>query len=64
MHDLLQTDHRKGPLIEKASDWILEITEFRNWYGAETQLLWIKGDHGKGKTMMATTVIDELSYRL
>ena len=73
MHDLLQIDpgvdkdtivHRKGPLLEEASDWVLKATEFRNWYDADTQVLWIKGDPGKGKTMMAITVIDELSRRL
>ena len=74
MHNLPQTDprndkdeivHRKGPLLEEASDWILETPEFRNWYyGADAQLLWIKGNPGKGKTMMAIALIDELSRRL
>ena len=49
----------------EASDWVLKTTEFCNWYdGADTQLLWIKGDPGKGKTMMAIALIDELSHRI
>ena len=74
MSSLRQTDPRpdkariaalKGGLRKEASNWILESTEFRNWYsGADPQLLWIKGDPGKGKTMMAIALIEELSDRL
>ena len=74
MCDLLQRDpravkgdilHHKDDLLNEASDWVLETTEFRNWYdGADTQLLWIKGNPGKGKTMMAIVLINELSHRL
>ena len=56
--------HDKDDLINEASDWVLQTPEFRNWYnGADTQLLWIKGDPGKGKTMMAIALINELSRR-
>ena len=56
--------HDKDDLLNEASDWVLETREFRTWYDhADTQLLWIKGDPGKGKTMMAIALIDELSRR-
>ena len=57
--------HQKDDLLTEASDWVLDTSEFHDWYdGADTRLLWIKGDPGKGKTMMAATLIDELSHRL
>ena len=74
MSSLRQTDpwadkdeilYRKGPLRKEYSNWVLETTELCSWYGnPDTQLLWIKGDPGKGKTMMAIALIDELSHRL
>ena len=74
MHYLRQTDaradkdrilHQKDGLLKEASNWVLETKGFCDWYeDADTQLLWIKGDPGKGKTMMAIALIDELSHRL
>ena len=52
-------------MLEGACNWVLETPQFHNWYdGADTQLLWVKGDPGKGKTMMAIALINELSRRL
>ena len=74
MQNLRQTDpradkdrilHQKDDLLKEASEWVLETTEFCGWYDrADTQLLWIKGDPGKGKTMMAIALVNELSRRL
>ena len=74
LRNLRQTDPRtdkarilsdKDKLLKEASDWALETQEFRDWYDrADTQLLWIKGNPGKGKTMMAIALIDELSHRI
>lgn len=42
--------------------WILEHADFNQWrYGRESRLLWIKGDPGKGKTMLLCGIIDELT---
>ena len=52
-------------MLEETSKWVLDTTEFCDWYdGADSQLLWIKGDPGKGKTMMAIALINELFRRL
>lgn len=51
----------KGCLFPGASNWILDSDDFRRWHDAdEARLLWIKGDPGKGKTMLMTTVVEEL----
>lgn len=41
--------------------WIFEHPDFLQWCeGEQTHLLWIKGDPGKGKTMLLCGIIDEL----
>jgi hypothetical protein len=70
MQDLHLTDPRndkkriedtKGGLLEDSYHWILENAGFRQWRDDEnSRLLWIKGDPGKGKTMLLCGIIDEL----
>lgn len=51
----------KGGLLEDAYKWVLGNAEFKRWcYQQESQLLWIKGDPGKGKTMLLCGIINEL----
>jgi hypothetical protein len=71
MSDLCITDpHEDKKRIEQDKDgllrdsyrWILENPEFQQWYtDLDSRLLWIKGDPGKGKTMLLCRVIDELN---
>ncbi|CVK96738.1 related to vegetatible incompatibility protein HET-E-1 [Fusarium mangiferae] len=70
LRDLRETDPRddksrieetKGGLLENAYRWILQNDKFQEWYNAtQSQLLWIKGDPGKGKTMLLCGLINEL----
>ncbi|KAJ4011096.1 hypothetical protein NW766_007729 [Fusarium irregulare] len=70
LRDLRETDPRddktriqetKGGLLEDAYRWILENHQFQEWHNAShSQLLWIKGDPGKGKTMLLCGLINEL----
>jgi len=70
LSDLLLTDPRddiqriadtKGGLFEGASNWILGHADFRRWrHTDEARLLWIKGDPGKGKTMLLIAIVREL----
>ncbi|KAG9228279.1 heterokaryon incompatibility protein-domain-containing protein [Amylocarpus encephaloides] len=51
----------KGGLLEDSYRWILENPEFKQWHSAQqSPLLWIKGDPGKGKTMLLCGIINEL----
>ncbi|CAM1509539.1 Fc.00g032780.m01.CDS01 [Cosmosporella sp. VM-42] len=69
LRDLQLTDPRKdkkriqeskGGLLEDCYHWILEHEGFQQFIkDPESRLLWIKGDPGKGKTMLLCGIIDE-----
>lgn len=70
IHDLRQTDPRddkkrivdtKGGLLEGSYRWVLDHSSFKQWRSdPRGRLLWIKGDPGKGKTMLLCGAIEEL----
>ncbi|RSL86770.1 hypothetical protein CDV31_016354 [Fusarium ambrosium] len=70
LKDLRETDPRddktrieatKGGLLRDSYRWILDHDDFQQWHNdPQSQLLWIKGDPGKGKTMLLCGIIDEL----
>ncbi|KAF3073766.1 hypothetical protein CFAM422_004130 [Trichoderma lentiforme] len=50
----------KGPLLKESFSWILEHEDFNKWrHTKESGCLWIKGDPGKGKTMLLCGVIED-----
>jgi hypothetical protein len=52
---------RKGPLLRDSCRWILAHEDFKRWYCTEKAgVFWIKGDPGKGKTMLLCGTIEEL----
>jgi hypothetical protein len=52
----------KGGLLGESYRWILDNDDFKQWrYKQHSQLLWIKCDPGRGKTMLLCGVIDELT---
>ena len=60
-HDKSRIEHTKGGLLKDSYSWILRNPEFRQWADSHrSQLLWVKGDPGKGKTMLLCGIIDEL----
>ncbi|KAL6887047.1 hypothetical protein GGI43DRAFT_426073 [Trichoderma evansii] len=70
LKDLHQTDPRddktriqriKGNLLKDSYRWVLNHDDFKQWYdNPQYRLLWIKGDPGKGKTMLLCGIIDEI----
>ncbi|KAM7195031.1 Heterokaryon incompatibility protein (HET) domain containing protein [Rhypophila sp. PSN 637] len=51
----------KGGLLADAYRWVFDNPDFNRWRQlAESRLLWIKGDPGKGKTMLLCGIINEL----
>jgi Cdc6-like AAA superfamily ATPase len=41
--------------------WILKNSDFQQWRNdQQSRLLWIKGDPGKGKTMLLCGIVNEL----
>jgi hypothetical protein len=60
--DKRRIEETKGGLLSDSYRWILENSEFRRWHDdKQSQLLWIRGDPGKGKTMLLCGIIDELN---
>ncbi|QYT06072.1 hypothetical protein H0G86_012939 [Trichoderma simmonsii] len=67
--DKTRIEETKGNLLRDSYCWILEHADFRMWLNdPQCRLLWIKGDPGKGKTMLLCGIINELdklkAYRL
>lgn len=67
--DKTRIEETKGNLLKDSYCWILEHADFKMWLNdPQCRLLWIKGDPGKGKTMLLCGIINELeefkAYRL
>ncbi|KAM0270876.1 hypothetical protein ACHAQH_009277 [Verticillium albo-atrum] len=61
-HDKARIQSTKGGLLEDSYCWILNHADFLSWLDdPQSRLLWIKGDPGKGKTMLLCGIIDELN---
>ncbi|KAL2270488.1 hypothetical protein VTJ83DRAFT_2672 [Remersonia thermophila] len=50
----------KGDPLKAAYKWILVTDEYKEWRDRDGRFLWIRGDPGKGKTMLLCGIIDEL----
>lgn len=61
--DKIRIEMTKGGLLEGSYRWIRDNADFLRWRRGDenSRLLWIKGDPGKGKTMLLCGIIDELS---
>lgn len=59
--DKKRIEASKGSLLRNVYSWVLDNPDYRQWVSDPPhQLLWIKGDPGKGKTMLLCGIIDEL----
>ncbi|KAI9662792.1 MAG: hypothetical protein M1829_006136, partial [Trizodia sp. TS-e1964] len=60
-HDKTRIEQTKGGLLKDSYIWILQNADFQHWRdSSESRLLWIKGDPGKGKTMLLCGIINDL----
>ncbi|EXL69432.1 hypothetical protein FOPG_14612 [Fusarium oxysporum f. sp. conglutinans race 2 54008] len=63
--DKKRIERDKGGLLKDCYSWILYNDNFVQWRDdPEQHLLWIKGDPGKGKTMLLAGLITELEKTL
>ncbi|OQD86920.1 hypothetical protein PENSOL_c082G12047 [Penicillium solitum] len=61
-HDKDRIQNTNGGLLKDSYCWVLDNKEFQQWQdNASNSLLWIRGDPGKGKTMLLCGIIDDLS---
>jgi len=59
--DKTRTEDTKGGLLQESYRWILGHSSFKQWQNDPlSRLLWIKGNPGKGKTMLLCGVMKEL----
>ncbi|KAH0551763.1 hypothetical protein GP486_007019, partial [Trichoglossum hirsutum] len=59
--DKKRIEETKGGLLKDSYHWILKNSDFQEWRTDEqSRLLWIKGDPGKGKTMLLCGIVNEL----
>ncbi|KAL2192736.1 NACHT domain-containing protein [Corynascus similis CBS 632.67] len=60
-HDKTRIEQTKGGLLVDSYRWILDNNDFQRWRDdGQSRLLWIKGDPGKGKTMLLCGILNEL----
>lgn len=59
-NDKIRIEQTKGGLLADAYAWILENDAYKQWSEDFQTLLWIRGDPGKGKTMLLCGIIDQL----
>lgn len=58
--DKARIEETKGGLLRDAYRWVIDHPDFRQWRNGDSRSLWIKGDPGKGKTMLLCGIVDEL----
>ncbi|KFY93175.1 hypothetical protein V500_03860 [Pseudogymnoascus sp. VKM F-4518 (FW-2643)] len=64
-HDKVRIEAGKDPLLEGSCSWVLDDPSFLEWWQVDgPSHLWIRGNAGKGKTMIMISLISELSKRL
>jgi hypothetical protein len=62
--DKKRIEKTKGGLLNDSYRWILKNETFQSWQEDQnSQLLWVKGDPGKGKTMLLCGIINELELQ-
>ena len=60
--DKKRIEETKGGLLQDSYRWILNSDDFQRWRSMDqNRILWIKGDPGKGKTMLLCGIIDEFN---
>jgi hypothetical protein len=60
--DKKRIEETKGGLLRDSYQWIFEHPDLHKWCdNKQGGVLWIKGDPGKGKTMLLCGIIDEMS---
>lgn len=60
-HDKERIQDTKGGLLKDSYYWIVEHSDFQQWRNdRQSRLLWIKGDPGKGKTILLCGIVDKL----
>jgi hypothetical protein len=58
-------ENKRDHVMEHSASWILRDDSFKTWLNADnSSLLWLHGDPGKGKTMLAISLVQELDKKI
>jgi hypothetical protein len=64
-NEKIRIEWTKGGLLNDSFRWILDNSKFQRWReDKQSQLLWIKGDAGKGKMMLMIGIINGLRQQV
>lgn len=65
LDDMQMIESKKDRLVDHTGWWILQSPSFRTWLDSDTSaLLWLHGDPGKGKTMLAISLVRDIAKRI
>jgi hypothetical protein len=65
LDDKAEIENRKDSLLEGSCSWILKDTAYMTWINAGgSDILWIHGEPGKGKTMIAISLVEALQSNM
>ncbi len=65
LDDMVRIQDTKDNYLEGTCSWILTDPTYKEWLrNDQSRILWIHGDPGKGKTMLAISQIIELTDRI
>lgn len=63
--DMQMIANKKDKLLETTDSWMLNDTTYLKWLNEiRSRVLWLHGDPGKGKTMLAIALIEEFTRKL
>jgi protein-ribulosamine 3-kinase len=63
--DMDSIQRQRDKLLEDTGAWVLSHDSFTKWLNARTDCtIWIHGDPGKGKTMLAVSLVQEMTARI
>ncbi|KAJ9664983.1 hypothetical protein H2201_004847 [Coniosporium apollinis] len=54
--------HKKGDRVGGTCQWIKEDESYTSWFQSWSELLWVSGGPGKGKTMLSIFLAQELEW--
>jgi hypothetical protein len=65
LDDMKMIENKRDHVMEHSASWILCDNSFQSWLNADSSsLLWLHGDPGKGKTMLAISLVHELDTKI
>ncbi|KAI4194041.1 MAG: hypothetical protein LQ346_003773 [Caloplaca aetnensis] len=63
--DMHMIANKKDRLLESTDSWMLKDTTYGKWKNEnQNRVLWLHGDPGKGKTMLAIAINDDLTKHI